>query len=527
MSLPRPGEPRFGRRSFLKLAGAAAIGGASIALVANELANRSPNASGSERAPSPSGLTALGLAGSTPGPSASGPSPSPVGAGRRKFRTRPDLLPPIITVGTATGGTAPGFLFLTPGNGAGTDGPAIFDDAGELVWLRPDVGGLSAADFRVTQYGGRPVLTWWEGTVNGGIGTGEFVMADGSYKEISRIQAANGGKADLHELQITPSGTALFFADTGRPPTLPAGASPAPWQIMDCVVQEVDIATGRLLFEWHSADHVDLSESMIDPPTQGSQVYDYIHGNSIDLLPDGNLIVSARNTSAIYKVDRTTGDIVWRLGGKRSDFAMGAGTTFGWQHDARMQPDGTLTLFDDQAAPGKSRAIVLRLDETAKTASLVKAYARPVGILATSQGNMQVLPNGNILVGWGSQPYVSEFSPDGRLLYDATFPAAIQSYRDFRLPWVASPSDSPSIAVDPPTGGTVTVYASWNGATEIAGWDVLAGADAKTLSVVGSAARSGFETTIAVQTTQPLVAVRARDKAGKTLGTSPAVRTSG
>jgi outer membrane protein assembly factor BamB len=303
-----------------------------------------------------------------------------------------------------------------------------------------------------------------------------------------------------------------------------AGATPTPWQIMDCAVQEIDIASGRLLFEWRAADHIDLAESMIDPPTASGQVFDYIHANSIDRLAGGDLVVSARNTSAIYRIDRTTGAIVWRLGGKRSDFAMGPGTTFGWQHDARMQSDGTLTVFDDQAAPGQSRAIVLRLDETAKTATLERAYSRPVGLLATSQGNMQLLPNGNVLVGWGSQPYVSEFSPDGTLLYDATFPAAIQSYRDFRWPWVGRPTDSPAIAVDPQADGSIIVFASWNGATEVASWEVVAGADPSGLRPVGSAARSGFETTIPARTPGPLVAARARDSDGRLLGSSPSIR---
>ena len=216
---------------------------------------------------------------------------------------------------------------------------------------------------------------------------------------------------------------------------------------MDCAIQEIDLTTGVLLFEWHTADYIEVEESTVGAPTAPNAVYDYVHANSIDVDTDGTLLVSARNTSTIYKIDRQSGEIRWRLGGKRSDFAMGPGTTFNYQHDARRQADGTLTIFDDGAGPGPSRAIVLRLDETAMTATLVREYAQPQGLFATSQGNMQILPNGDVFVGWGSLPHFSEFSGDGKLLINATFTAS-QSYRDYRFPWVGQPADAPAIALE-------------------------------------------------------------------------------
>ena len=444
------------------------------------------------------------------------------------------------------GAVAPGLVFITPNNGLAPDGLLIADNAGKPIWIRPDTGS-NAANFRPAAYHGKPVLTWWEGSVNGGFGAGQLVIMDDTYTELLRFGAGAGRKADIHEFQITPQNTALILTDTGV--SLPAGGSPPPWQNWDCIVEEVDIATGTVLFEWHSADHISPDESVIPPPgttpspsattntlagtatatpagsipAQAIPVYDSVHVNAIELDTDGNLIVSARNTSAIYKVDRSTGEIRWRLGGKRSDFKMGPGATFALQHDPRRHPDGTLSVFDDGAAPSTSRAIVLDVDEAAMTATLVRSYGHPHGKLAMSQGNMQVLPNGNVFVGWGSTGYASEFSADGQLLFDADFSGSIQSYRCFRYPWVATPTEPPVVAADTPEGGLVNLYASWNGATEVASWEVLSGSDAKKLHSLGTFPRTGFETVLAVEPTGSLVAINALDGKGTVLGTSKAI----
>ncbi len=414
-----------------------------------------------------------------------------------------------------------GLLFLTPDNGVGTDGPLIVDDAGEPVWFRPDTG-LQVANLQVSEYRGQPVLLWWEGTTNGGIGSGEIVMADATYQEIARLQAANGRTIDLHECQITPQGTPLVFADAVVPAASVIGSegvsSPVPAQVMYCAIQEIDIASGALLWEWHTVDHIALDESVVQPTKD--EIYDYVHANSIDLEADGSLLVSARNTSALYKIDRQSGEIVWRLGGRRSDFAMGPGTAFGYQHDARRRPDGTLTLFDDETPPTPARGLVLRLDEQAMTASLVAAYPHPGGLTVTSQGNLQTLPNGDVFVGWGAAPYCSEFGPGGDLRFDATYPAAKQSYRVFRQPWVGRPSDSPAIAVEREATGALTVFASWNGATEIDRWEILAGSEPSAMTSVAVAPSSGFETAILVVTAAPLLRARALDPTGAFLGAS-------
>lgn len=478
---------------------------------------------GSGTAPGPTRPPFALVAGSTAAAPSPSPAPSAAPGKRRQFRSRPDLTPPEIELTTLARGVAPGYILYTPGNGAGVDGPTIVDDSGDLVWARGG-SGRSVADFQVVQYQGHPTLAWWEGTVNGGIGSGDFVLLDASYREVGRIEAGGGGAADLHELRVTADGTALFFADAGVAPAV----SPAvPYQAMDCGIREVDLASGRLVWSWHSLDHIGLDESYVTPPTATGQVFDYAHLNSIEIDRDGHLLVSARNTSTIYKIDRATGEIVWRLGGKRNDFTMGDGAAFSWQHDARRQADGTLTLYDDSAKPGQSRALVLEIDETARTARRVRDFVHPTGLLSSSQGNMQVLPNGDVFVGWGSEPFFSEFAPDGTLLFDATFPAGVQSYRDLRSPWAGRPDDTPAVAVDSsrPTG--LTVYASWNGATDVAIWDVLGGASAESLRSLGSALRSGFETAIDVAERPTVLTVRAVDGDGGVLGTSVPVIVPG
>jgi len=296
---------------------------------------------------------------------------------------------------------------------------------------------------------------------------------------------------------------------------------------MDSIVQEIDIPTGRVLFEWHSLDHVGLEETYLSVPGGEHQTFDHFHLNSIEVDDDGNLVLNARHTWAAYKIDRGTGEIIWRLSGKQSSFAMGEGAAFAYQHDARVHPGGQLSLFDNASVSNAeaipSRAIVLQLDTEASTATLARAIVHPTGIVSVSQGNTQLLENGNSFIGWGSAPVFSEFDANGELVFNGRFPDSITSYRAYRFPWVGQPDNAPAVAAEAGSGNDVNVYASWNGATEVATWRVLAGPDPDNLQDVDTASRSGFETTITVQTTEPYVAVQAEDDAGKVLGVSSAI----
>ena len=473
------------------------------------------------------GLAFLALVGCEPDrPVRAFAAPAPAGP-TRVFRSRPDLTPPPVEVTTPAEGAAPGYLFAASKNGPGEahpgqDGPMILDNEGQPVWFRP-VGGeeRDAMDFKAQTYRGEPVITWWEG-VHGGYGDGEYVIFDETYREVGRFRAGNGYPGDHHEFLITPRDTALVTIYAEVPMDLSPYGGPEDGAILDGVAQEIDIETGEVVFEWHSLDHVDPEESSYEVEPGLDAPYDYFHINSIEEVGEDHFLISARRTSAVYKVDRATGEVVWRLGGNRSDFEMGEGARFAFQHDARLQPDGTITLFDNRGAAmeEQSRGIRLEVDEDAMTATLLQEFLHPDEPFATYQANVQTLPNGNVFVGWGSAPYLSEYGRDGELLFDARFPPEVESYRAFRFPWTGRPQGDPDLAREPGRGGGATLYASWNGATEVASWEVLAGPGAGDLKPVGNALRKGFETAIAIRTEKPYVAVRAKDGSGRVLGVS-------
>jgi len=457
---------------------------------------------------------------------------APVSAGpTRVFRSRPDLRPPPVEVTTPARNTAPGYLFAASKNGPGEeypaqDGPMILDNEGQPVWLRPvRAEEWDAMDFKVQSYRGKPVLTWWEG-VHGGFGDGEYVIFDDSYREIARFKVGKGLPGDHHEFLISGRDTAFVTIYAEMPMDLSSYGGPEDGLVIGGMAQEIDIESGEVLFEWRSLDHVDPEESYSAPAPELEAAYDYFHINSIEEDGEDHLLISARRTSAVYKVDRESGEVAWRLGGKRSDFEMGEGADFAFQHDARRQPDGTITLFDNRGADmdEQSRGIRLRLDEEAMTATLLQEFTHPEEPFATYQGNVQVLPNGNVFVGWGSAPYLTEHDGDGTLLYDAGFPREVESYRAFRSPWTGRPAGGPDLAGESGPQGRVTLYASWNGATEVASWEVLDGPGVEDLEAVGEAPRKGFETAITFNTEEPYVAVRAKDRSGRALGVPRAMR---
>jgi Arylsulfotransferase (ASST) len=448
--------------------------------------------------------------------------------GPPRFQSRPDLNPPVITM-KKTGPTSPGYIFLTPGNGVGSLGPTIIDETGEPIWVRPD-NGQQATNLKVWDYGGRPVMAWWEGQIIVGYGHGTYILMDQSYQQVAEVHAQNGYFGDLHEFVLTPRGTGLMsiFGDaTGQVFTT---RGPGLDKIVEGVVQEVDVASGRLLFEWRSSQHVATKESYLDIPRDPSTPYDYFHINSIDETADGGLIVSARHTWCVYKIHRPTGNVEWRLNGKQSDFEMGEGTRFAWQHDARSYPDGSISIFDDGAAHGtpfeaRSRAILLRADASTGKATLERAYSHP-GILATSQGSVQELPDGHTFVGWGNVPHFTEWGADGTMVLDGSYPGG-GSYRSYRFPWTGRPLAPPDVAVVANGGGTYTVYASWNGATDVDGWRLMAGESTDQLTMIDSSPRGGFETAMVTRTTEPWVAVQAVDAQGQVMGISKPAPVSG
>jgi hypothetical protein len=382
-------------------------------------------------------------------------------------------------------------------------------------------------NFEVQTYKGKPVLTWGETP-------GEYVIFDDSYQEIARFTAANDYNGDHHEFLISPQDTALITIFNAVPQDLTSVGGAKDSVAMQGIVQELDIETGEVLFEWQSIDHVALEETYVSPAEDHYPGIDYFHLNSIDVEPDNNLLISARETSAVYKIDRNSGEIIWRLGGKKSDFEMQEGTRFAFQHDARRLPDGTISIFDngslvfDNGTPRAvedSRAIVLDVDEKRMTASLVHEYTHPDGQKADAAGNTQVLPNSNVFVGWGRALAISEFSPEGELLFDLMLPAENRSYRAFRFPWSGIPDDRPAAVAERTSGDEVRLFASWNGATDVESWEALAGPDPGRLKSLGSNPRDGFETAMLVRTSDSYVGVLAKDSSGRVLGASEPIET--
>jgi hypothetical protein len=440
--------------------------------------------------------------------------PSWVGRGeRQRFQTRPDLAPPAVAITTRRPGRAPGLIFLGAKGGRGHDGPMIIDDTGKLIWFRAMRNRELISDFRVQTYRGQPVLTWWQGRLAGGYGRGEGVIYDTSYRAVRRVRARNGHHADVHEFELTDRGSALLIVYD--PVRRPEG------NVVQAVVQEVDLATGLVLFEWHSIGNIALSESFRRRESPRSR-WDYVHLNSVALDAHGDFILSARATNAVYKISRATGRIVWRLGGKRSDFRLGPGARFALQHDARLQPDGSITVYDNSASPAvrkRSRAITLVLDEQRKTATLRRALTHPEGLLSATQGSAQRLAGGNTFVGWGSQRWFSEYDANGRLVLDGRLARGNDSYRAYRFPWNGRPDVPPKVLATR-RGERVTARVSWNGATNVAAWQLLAGPAPNALAPVATVPATAFETALAAATRGRHVAVRALDAAGAVLGTS-------
>ena len=461
-------------------------------------------------------------------------APAPQPAGPAKYRSRPDLRTlPDVTITTPANATAPGYIFLTPASGTGLWGPLIVDDKGSPVWFRkvPDPATV-AIDFKVQQYRNKPVLTWWEGTIGGtggqGVGQGEFVVVDTAYREITRVRAFGTEQADQHDFVITPNDTAIFWVYDPVPYDLSPVGGPKDGVLHDGVIQEIDIRTGKRLFEWRAREHVGLDESYAPLPVGESAhlPYDYFHANSVGLDADGHIIVSARHTWGAYKIHRRTGEIMWRMGGKKSDFAVEERAKFSWQHDFRRRRDGSYSLFDNAAGITKqrdqSRGLVVKLDEQARKVTFVQEFLHPGKLSAPTQASFRELADGGSFVGWGQMPYFTEYAPDGTVRLDGHLPLDNQSYRAYKAEWPGAPLDQPAIGLHV-EGGNVMVSVSWNGATRVAKWRARAGGQPGALSRAVEAERTGFETTLTLPGMAEYVVAEALDASGKVLGTSSAV----
>jgi EmrB/QacA subfamily drug resistance transporter len=415
---------------------------------------------------------------------------------------------------------------------AGQSGPLIIDNHLAPVWFRPVPEDVVASNLSLQTYQGKPALSWWQGQVTntGATTSGEDIVVDQHYQPVASVKGTDGWLPTLHEL-IIQGDHAWVTVNKNIPMDLSKYGGAYNGTLDDSAVQEYSISTGKLLYSWDALGHIPLSDSRATLPTNGFP-WDAYHVNSIDLLPGGKFLVSMRNTWAAYLVDARTGRIQWTLGGKHSSFRLAPNAGFEWQHDVVLHPGSTLTMFDDHCCQitgggtyvtptAPSRGLTLKLDQSARTATLAAEYSHGPKFDADYMGSTQILPNGDAFVGWGSQPELSQFDTSGKLIYDIVLPKPDLSYRAKVQRWVGQPL-YPPVGAARQKGGKTVVYASWNGATKVASWRVLAGASGGGLSPVATAGKVGFETAIAVNAGAKAFKVQALDANGRVLQTSRA-----
>jgi hypothetical protein len=477
------------------------------------------------------------------------PDPITLSSDVWSFVSEPNLHPMKISVNINDMGSSSGKIFVAPYSSSATSsygqqGALMIENSGNPIWFRPlSSANLMNTDFRVQKLAGEPVLTFWQGTLaappahtdvpSGSSEPGScYYILDKSYQVIKTVSAQKGYTADVHEFLITPNNTALFLSTRAVPMDLTPYGGPKDGSVEDFAIQEVDLRTNELLFFWDALSHIPLAESYESASdiSSSGNIWDPYHLNSIGLTDNPeNILVSGRSTSSVYMINKPRKEIVWRLGGKKSDFKIDAGGEFAWQHDARFLPNNVISMFDDHccesntvpAGTPPSHGLFLKLDLEKKTARPQAKYYYSPNLNSSSQGNAQILPDGNVLIGWGAT-YFSEYAAGGGILYAAQMPGSSFTYRAYRENWVGMPHYPPSIAVQS-SDGTTTLYASWNGSTETKSWQVFSGNDADKLAPVKSAAKTGFETAIPLTDGGSYFQIKAIDAKGQVIGVSKIV----
>ncbi|KIW57457.1 hypothetical protein PV05_06008 [Exophiala xenobiotica] len=416
--------------------------------------------------------------------------------------------------------------------------PIIFDGHGALVWTDPTY--VQPYNLQVQTYRGEQFLTFWAGDDGvKGHGSGFYYMLDSHYNLRYKLSGGNGLDGDLHEFYLTRNATALITVYQTIQANLTSVGKPANGWIWDGLFQEIDVETNEVLFQWRASDHLPFTDSQWGPGDLGSSqedAWDWFHINSVEKDERGNYLISSRWMRAIYYIDGTSGDILWTLGGRRNDFkdlSFGRATGFASQHHARWHDGYTsITLFDNSnPGPGRpSSGLWLDLDFEKWTVKLRKQYLSTNKLSSDSQGSIQTLPSGNVLVGYGMEAQYVEFTRDGDVLCEVHLApasgfgsASVQSYRTSKYDWVGLPQTDPDIIQ---INGTI--YVSWNGATEVRHWlveDALtANATNYDFHEVKRVAKDGFETSVSTTgVKRPYVRVSALDGSGNVLGRAPIV----
>ncbi|KAI1087132.1 ASST-domain-containing protein [Rostrohypoxylon terebratum] len=477
-----------------------------------------------------------------------------------QFKSRSDLAPPKLNITIpATKDVEKGYLFVAPfagfpdtpteQHGPRQAGPYIFRDNGDLVWSGYGIYSIWSTNFQAGRWRGKDILFSFEGDHNPGYGHGHghITIMDNHYETIRELRAGNHKLVDKHEFHIINEETGLIqiYQPVARDLTAWGGSAEQQW-IVNSIFQELDIATGKLLFEWESLDHVSPDEAIlpINPGQAGSgfnssDAWDYFHINSVDKGADGNYLISARDACSIHKINGTDGSIIWKLDGKDSSFKVPSEAKFCFQHHARFlsQEDGieVISLYDNSAhgtehgggsevhtAPTSSGKII-KVNTTSWEAELVQAFYPPDDLLSKSQGSTQILPNGNALVNWGSSGATTEYLPDGTPIFHAYMDSGylglgVENYRAFRYNWTGLPNEEPAIVALRGEEG-LTAYVSWNGDTETKTWRFYALTDGLgSKEFLGEAPKTSFETSLRIQNLNiGAISAEAIDGNGKSL----------
>ncbi|KAL2312162.1 Secreted protein [Schizosaccharomyces pombe] len=490
-----------------------------------------------------------------------------------QFHSRPDLSPPKLNVTISSSkDLSPGYLFIAPYSGYFDNkiryprqpGPYIFTDEGELVWSGFGYISIWAANFQAGKINGEDVLFSFEGSHNPnyGHGHGHVTVLNSNYETVKEIRAANHKVADKHEFHIIDEKTGLIEIYQPVPRDLKEfGANPEQRWIIDSIIQEIDLETGNLLFEWSSLDHISPAESVL-PITEGqagygynsSDAWDYFHINSVDKDEEGSYLISSRDTSSIYKINGSTGDIIWKLGGipkKTSTSFKSSNFNFSFQHHARYLSTSSdrksqiISFYDNEAHGTEhkdgsevhygnhSSGKIIEVNTSSWEAKLLKQYNPPDDLLSKSQGSTQVLPNGNVLVNWGSSGAVTEFKSDGTPIFHAYLDSNkldgnIQNYRAFKYNWTGNPKEEIALVWEGIDSTKSVAYVSWNGDTRTAYWrfSLLSTEDDKKIlkNEIRTVQKSGFETSVEYNSDNigkdKQIIVEALDKDGRLIITS-------
>lgn len=485
-----------------------------------------------------------------------------------QFKSRPDLAVPRLNITIPAGSdTSPGYLFAAPfsgfpdtvNHGPRQSAPYIFTDQGELVWSGFSYFSAWTANFQYGRVDGQDVLFSFEGSHNSryGHGHGHITLVDQNYETIKELRAGKHKIADKHEFNIIDEKTGLIeiYQPVVRDLT-PYGASSKQQWIIDAIFQEIDLESGKVLFEWSSLDWLSPEESVL-PVTEGqagsgynsSDAWDYFHINSIDKDAEGNYLLSARDASALYKINGTSGEVIWKLGGlpgiNNSSFT--SDFTFSFQHHARyLHSEGPIQRisFYDNSAHGTedkdgnevgysktSSGKIIEVNTATWEAKLIREYLPPDDLLSKSQGSTQVLPDGHVIVNWGSSGAVTEFTEDGKPLFHAYFDSdslgeKVENYRAFKYNWTGVPNEDIAVVGHVTDSEDTLIYVSWNGDTSTKTWRFYTRDENNKKHYLGKSKKTGFETVFKVEE-QVLdnVQVEAVSDDGELLKESDFVRT--